>query len=380
MALPFAATQLWLLTAGSAVQLCFGAFLNQLDEIISDVCWPEGGTLTYTWCCSDPPGTENYKSSCFDVASGSEWQTHPYDVCCFVHHGQALSGTESAAGNAIRSLPAHWVTEMRLVFPKANLRLRQYPKLPALRGFTGSNRTLQHMSNQVLLEGLVWHDGVARLLLGSQLFAQLRAELGRRLTMLDLGTGLGLNVLAALASGHFDLAVGLDRSSSAVARALQNLRLNGFRRGEGAHILAFDVCWPVEELLHLLSSRLGTPSSGSRRSFDVFSFVQLSLAPEGVRACIFELLLATSQPAPGFSIFVDSDSIQRAWVGKYSREGYPDFGAYAASRGFSVVSTIYTTYGAFGLKFLPSSFSARPSDISPLKVWKFWKEPHSAAS
>ena len=223
--------------------------------------------------------------------------------------------------NIYTSTHTHHIREVQLAFsqdsaeqPFAWIRIRQHPPSavnasePPYDGSEVGQRDSAPLVEvgdgyHAPLGGVIWSNREARAMLSSSFLYRASLSLGRKLRLLDIATGLGLNLAAALKSGHVDAAVGLELSQAGVARALHNVRLN---RLSGASVLRFDACRPGEELWRLLGQRLGHIDARERH-FDVVTMSFFSAPPEVVTSCAYELMLTLCGPS-GVTFYLDGDS------------------------------------------------------------------------
>jgi len=256
---------------------------------------------------------------CWNDLSGNGITSFFYERCCDIRFGPN-----------IRVLPAFWTRKLELEFhDEVRIVLAQAPvEYP--------NRTYSWDENGVItgrvrrwtpLYGVVWEDRAGRVMLNTRLLHSLRNLHGRPLVVLDIASGLGLNVIAAAKSELVGLAVGVDADEQGVAQAKGNVRRNDV---ENAHIIHFDVCAPPEVLEQLITSQVPA-AEGRRVRFDLITMSGLHAPPRVIESCAYELLYALGGSV---ATFLDSDT---AFFGgsTYKYGNYPGFHEYAVRRGIA---------------------------------------------
>jgi len=221
-------------------------------------------------------------------------------------------------------------------------------------------------------KGQVWNDKAARVMLSTETLAVLRRFHRRPLRMLDIGSGVGLNAIAAAKSGFVDLAVGVDWDPGAVAQASRNAVLNGVAgpratSNASAVFLPFDICQPASVLRRLLRartrSRLGAPAA---LQFDVFTMSSMSVPNELLAGCVYELFVALASP---HAVYLDSDSLEFAAMlpppAVYVHY-YLDFEKFMASRGYGVL-----LFREVDTRTLLATDEDPFYQIFPVKLWAF---------
>ncbi|CAE8609396.1 unnamed protein product [Polarella glacialis] len=203
--------------------------------------------------------------------------------------------------------------------------------------------------------GILWNDKATRAMLSTDLLSQLRLLHGRDLQVLDLGSGLRLNVIGALRSGQVKLAVGVDFDPGAVLQAHRNAAHDGVRN---FHFLQAHICGSASEL----RARVRDQGVRGRVRFDVFTMTSMS-SPLEVMNCAYELMFTLGAKN---SVYIDSDTLGfhhlRDDIG-YSHLPFQDF---LDSKGYKAVPfreiDIRRTLGTDEELF---------PQIFPVKVWMF---------
>ncbi|CAE8628861.1 unnamed protein product [Polarella glacialis] len=240
-------------------------------------CW-EGTPYSYDWCCGYPPHTRKFIHQCWKTLDVDDEFT--YDKCCDIRFGADT-----------RMLPAWWNASVSLQYALTEgpiiIHQARPPPLPieaeaellwgvagGLVGGSSYDSKLRNDSHRLPFNaGILWNDKATRAMLSTDLLSQLRLLHGRDLQVLDLGSGLGLNVIGALRGGQVKLAVGVDFDPGAVLQAHRNAAQNGVRN---FHFLQADICGSASEL----RARVRDQGVRGRVRFDVFTMTGMS-APLG---------------------------------------------------------------------------------------------------
>lgn len=317
--------------------------------------------MNYAWCCAWPPRTKGFNEMCWAGDGGnphahdeldSNWYT--YARCCDIQFGPA-----------VRYLPALDTDSILLHYGKSR---QIFIDIEQTSVADLNNNSKVYGTTLPTNKGYVWNDKAARALLSTDTLAVLRRFHRRPLRLLDLGSGVGLTVVAAAMSGFVDLAVGVDWDPGAIAQASRNAVRNGLGGPQAASnastvFLRFDICQPASRLRRLLRVHR---SSVATTQFDVFTMSSVSVPNELLANCVYELFLAMAGP---HAVYVDSDSIEfRSLVPPPIQyiHYYLDFEEFMASRGYMVL-----VFHDVDTRALLATDEDHFYQILPVRLWAF---------